>query len=306
MSDIPSFLPSGRPSLRSDERLRPLKCVGNWQLTQLAGRGSFTDVYLAKPLGCRPNWPADYAVKILRPQFRNDKLAEDLLRRESEVAAEVSHQHLVAILEAHFTDVAKFLVMPRLEGVSIAQIVARTGFLSVRQSLWSIRQVVEALHALHRASWLHCDIKPENIMLSPEGHVTLIDLGFAQRTSEVLLGEFCTVRATLNYVAPETMTSAYTSDERSDIYSTGITLFEMLTGRLPFDAESSGELIEAHRGKPIPDPREFNRQISSGVVQLLSRMTAKQPLRRPQNTRELIAELLPLEVAEMKSARQAG
>ncbi len=284
-------------------RQRPLRSIGNWQLTQLAGCGSFTDVYLAQPKGCRPNWPADYAIKILRPKFVHDRDAIELLRREAEVASQVSHQHLVTILEAHLSGDDRYLVMPKLAGVSVAQIIERVGYLSVRQSLWITRQVSEALDALHRRKWLHGDVKPDNIMLSKEGHATLVDLGFSLRFSEAMLTEFRTVKGTLNYVAPETMTSAHCSDQRSDIYSLGISLFRMLTGRLPFAGKNASELIEAHRGKPIPDPREFNRNIPGSVVSLLSRMTAKQPLRRPQCVRELAIKLLPLEVAAMKAER---
>lgn len=301
-----SRIPASRHSRYRYEHLRPLKCVGNWQLTKIAGRGSYTDVYFARPMGCRPNWPADYAVKLLRSQFSRDALAIEALRREVEVASEVSHQHLVPILEAHLDGDEYYLVMPRLKGVSVGQIIAKVGHVSVRQSLWITRQVAEALYALHRHSWLHGDVKPENVMVSAEGHATLIDLGFALRKNEAMLTAQRTMRATLNYVAPETMTSAYDSDARTDIYSLGISLFEMLTGRLPFDGKTAAELIEAHRGQPIPDPRQFNPSIPDGVVRVLSRMTAKHPVRRPQDTRELVNELLPLEVAAMKSERMAG
>ena len=290
----------------SSDRLRPLRCLGNWQLTQLAGCGSFTDVYLAKPIGCRPNWPADYAVKVLRSSFKDNRDATGLLRREAQVASQVSHRHLVTILEAHLSGDDRYLVMPKLAGVSVAQIIERVGHISVRQSLWITRQISEALDALHRKKWLHGDVKPDNMMISMEGHATLINLGFSLRFSEAMLTEMRTAKGTLNYVAPETMTSAYCSDQRSDIYSLGISLFRMLTGRLPFEGKNAVELIEAHRGKPIPDPREFNRNIPGGVVGLLSRMTAKQPMRRPQSVRELAQKLLPLEVAAMKAERMAN
>lgn len=290
---------------RSSEQFRPIRCVENWQLTQLAGRGSFTEVYSAKPLGCRPDWPADYAVKLLRPQFTDDPLAIDVLKREVEVASQVSHQHLVAILEAHLNETPYFVVMPRLKGVSVGQIIEQAGYLSVRKALWITRQVAEALDALHKRNWLHGDVKPENIMLSTDGHATLIDLGFALRKSEAMLTEVRTARGTLNYVAPEVMTSSLCSDERSDIYSVGIALFHMLTGRLPFVGHSPSDLIEAHRGQVLPDARQFNERIPRDVVRLLGRMTAKQPLRRPQQARELIDELMPLEVATIREERSA-
>lgn len=288
---------------RAFEKMRPLRCVGKWQLTKLAGKGSFTDVYLARPMGCRPNWPADYAVKVLREQYVGDQVATDLLRREVEVASQVSHQHLVPVLEAQFGESANYLVMPRLKGVSVGQALAKTGYISVRQTLWITRQIAEALGTMHGAGWLHGDVKPENVMVSSDGHATLIDLGFALRKSEAMMTELRTARGTLKYVAPETMTSAYASDERSDIYSLGISLYQMLTGQLPFAANDPAELIESHRGQPIPDPRKFNARIPDDLVRLLSRMTAKQPSRRPQSIRELLVNLVPLEVSAMKLER---
>lgn len=311
MSIVPSTRTASRfasphSALPYEEHLRPLKCVGNWQLTQVIGSGSFTDVFLARPLGCRPNWPADYAVKMLRSQFVRDEMALDVLRREVEVASQVSHQHLVAVLEACLDAGDRYIVMPRLKGVTVGQVIAKTGFISARQSLWIVRQVAEALDSLHRIGWLHGDVKPENIMLSPQGHVTLIDLGFAVRKTEALLTEYRTLRGTLNYLAPETMTSAHGSDERSDLYSLGIALFQMLSGRPPFDAKTASELIDAHRCRPIPDLRQINEHVPDDVVRLVQRMTAKQPVRRPSSARELVRELLPIEVAAMKRERQAS
>lgn len=312
MSKIASSVPHhhaghSRPSKSfTEERMRPHKCIGNWQLTLLAGRGSFTDVYFAKPLGCRPNWPDDYAVKILRDRHAGDEMAIEMLRREVEVASDVSHPHLVAVLESHLSEAPHFLVMPRLKGVSVGQIIQKAGYLSVRQSLWIVRQVAEALSALHNRNWLHGDVKPENVMFSPDGHVTLVDLGFALRRSEAMLTETRAVAGTLNYIAPEVLTSAYCSDQRSDVYSLGITLFYMLTGQLPFEGRDAAELVEAHRERPLPDPRQIQPHIAADVVRLLSQMTAKEPLRRPQSAKEFINAMIPIEVAALKQERAAA
>lgn len=288
---------------RSSRTRQPLRSLGKWQLCKLAGCGAFTDVFLAKPRGCPPNWPADYAVKMLRREHASDSLAIELLRREAEAASGVAHQHLVTILEAHLRTAEKYLVMPRLEGVSIGQVLERAGYLSVRQSLWIVRQVSEALRALHEQGWLHGDVKPDNIMFSAQGHATLVDLGFASRFAESMITEARVARGTFAFLAPETMTSAFVSDPRSDIYSLGITLYTMLTGQLPFSGQNASELIEAHRGRPVPDPRAIRRDIPSTVVRLISRMTAKQPLRRPQNAAELVEEILPLELAAIHADR---
>ena len=277
--------------------------MGNWQLTQLSVRGGLTEVYFAKPLGCRPDWPADYAVKLLPGKHSTDNLAIAALSREAEVGRQVSHPHLVPIFEAHVSHEPFFVVMPNLDGASVGQVLRRVGRMSIRQALWITRQVAEALGALHVCDWLHGDVKPANMMVSPTGHATLIDLGFALRKREAMLTRDRTARGTLYYVAPEVMTSAYCSDQRSDIYSLGISLFEMLTGRQPFVGDSAADLVHAHRRDPLPDPREFTAALSDEVVSLVKRMTAKQPIRRPQSARQLIDELIPLEIALIGDAK---
>ena len=286
-------------TFRAPERLRPIRCVGNWQLAQLAGRGSLTEVYFAKPIGCPPDWPADYAVKLLRDEGLSDGDAIAALRREAEVGSQVSQSHLVPILESHVDTAPYYVVMPKLDGVSVAQVIGQVGPLSVRQALWITRQVAEGLDAMHDRDWLHGDVKPANVVISSAGHATLIDLGFAVRKREAMLTTMRAVRGTLSYMAPEVMTSALCADQRSDIYSLGITLFEMLTARLPFVGEDAAKLVEAHRLQPLPDPRALASDLPDEVVALVKRMTAKQPIRRPQSVRELVDCLLPLEVAAM-------
>lgn len=299
--------PSARSSsttvpTRTSAGFRPIKCVGNWQLTRLLGRGTFTEVYFAKPLGCRPDWPADYAVKLLSEKHSADPIAVAGLEREAEVSSQVSQPHLVPILEAHVSAAPYYLVMPKLEGASVGRIIQQVGHLSVRQALWIARQVAEALEALHVRQWLHGDVKPANVVVSPGGHATLIDFGLALHKHEAMLTAERTARGTLNYLAPEVMTSAYCSDQRSDIYSLGISLFEMLTGRLPFVGNNAADLIELHRRQPLPDARRFMTDLGRDVVMLLKRMTAKQPIRRQQSARELIDELMPLEVAMIRKS----
>jgi serine/threonine-protein kinase len=286
--------------LRSLERCRPIKCVGSWQLMGVAGRGSFTEVYFAKPLGCQADWPADYALKMLQPSQETNPVATRLMRREAEVGQHVSQAHLVPILEAHVREAPCFLVMPRLSGAALGQVLAAMGRLAVRQALWITRQIAEALEALHARGWLHGDVKPSNIVVSTEGHATLIDLGFALRREESYFSLDRPAIGTLHYVAPEVLTSALATDQRSDIYSLGVALFEMLTGRLPFDYTSPGRLVEAHRNQPVPDPRRLLPCLSDGIVKLLGRMMAKEPLRRPQSARELIELLVPLEVEAVR------
>jgi serine/threonine-protein kinase len=157
--------------------------------------------------------------------------------------------------------------------------------------------VAEALEALHAAGWMHGDLKPGNVFLSPGGHVTLLDLGFARRCDETGSAVDRLLTGTCNYMAPELITSALGADIRSDIYSLGVVLFELLAGRLPFTGGSLTELTEQHRRCRPPDLRRLAPQLAGGVVQLVQQMLAKDPLRRPQSPCELIDRLVRLEIA---------
>jgi serine/threonine-protein kinase len=143
---------------------------------------------------------------------------------------------------------------------------------------------------------MHGDIKAENIFVGEQGHVTLLDLGFARRESEIASAVDRPVLGTVNYMAPELVTSSLRADIRSDIYSLGVTLFELLTGRLPVVAADLAELAEIHRQLRPVDVRRLTPGLPLEVARLVRQMMAKEPLRRPQTPRELIERLTRLEV----------
>jgi serine/threonine-protein kinase len=264
-----------------------------------AGSGGLTEVYFARPAAGPPQRPVDYAIKVVRAERQGDPLAVRLLQREAQVGRSVSQTHLVPILDAQLQVPPCYLVMPRLAGAALDRVLSHVGPLSERQALWITRQVTEALAALHDAGWCHGDVKPANIVASREGHATLIDLGFALRHEESHFSRDRPAVGTLQYMAPEVVTSALRGGPPSDIYSLGITLFELLTGQPPFPEASPARLVEAHRREPLPDARHYQPALSHEVVRLLRQMTAKQPLRRPQSARELIERLIPLEIQAM-------
>ena len=162
--------------------------------------------------------------------------------------------------------------------------------------LWIARQTAEALDALHAAGWTHGDVSPGNIHVSPSGHVTLIDLSFARRRDEDGSAVDRPVMGTFRYIAPEHITSSLATDIRSDIYSLGVVLFEMLAGRAPFLGEDLAELAVEHRQSAPPDLRRLAPQVPREVALLVCQMMAKNPLRRPQTPRELIERLVRLEI----------
>ena len=262
----------------------------------MAAAGSLAAIYRARPTGATDR-PAAYALKMLHARWRNDARAAQFLAREAEVGRSVSHPHVVPVLAAHVSRAPRYVVMPWLEGATLQSHLAGGRQFDPPEALWFARQAAEGLDALHRADWMHGDIKPGNLFLSPEGHVTLLDLGFARRPDETGSAVDRCVLGTCNYLAPEWITSTLRADIRSDIYSLGAVLFEMLSGRAPFAGQDLAEVATQHRQARPPDLQRLVPYLPHEVAQLVRQMLAKDPLRRPQTPRELAERLADLEIA---------
>ena len=271
--------------------------VPGWELVDPVAEGSLARVYRARATGAGPDQPADYAVKVLRRRRHDDPQAVALFRREALVARSLAHRHLVPVLAAGLQRPPYWLVMPWLEGVTLEEQLAQESRLELPAALWTARQVAEALSALDTSGWMHGDVKPSNIFISPNGHVTLLDLGFARRRHESASVSGRCLLGTLRYIAPELVTSAIGSDIRSDIYSLGVMLFEMLSGRVPFEADDLAELVIKHKQARAPRLRQLVPHVPTGVARLVREMLAKEPLRRPQTPDELIRRLAALEIS---------
>jgi serine/threonine protein kinase len=274
-------------------------------------------VFAAQPADREPAGWAPYAVKRLSERHRDNPLAIACLQREAAVHAEVRHTRLVPLLAAHVDRPPFYVVMPLLAGTSLDRWhVAAPGRdarlklgetcpralsksvlpLSVTMCLCVARQVAEALAALHDRGWVHADIKPGNIFLSPCGQATLLDLGFARRAGELRERVRRPLLGAPAYLAPEAFTSAHGVDARSDLYSLGVTLFELLSGRPPFSGATEGDLALHHLSTAAPDLRRLVPQLPLEVARLVDELLAKQPLRRPHSARELVERLVALEI----------
>ncbi len=273
-----------------------LQRIGEWELVRWAGAGGLAEIFQARPVGAPPGQPA-YAVKRLRSEWQEKPEAVALFRREALVGREVSHPHLVPILAASTARPPYYLVMPWLAGDTLAERLAASGSFDLPEVLWIARQVAEALEALWSAGWMHGNVKLGNVHLSPEGHVTLLDLGFARHREETGSAVNRCVLGTVGYLAPETIVSALRCDIRSDIYSLGVVLFEMLAGRLPFTGQTLVELAAQHRQDRAPELRRLVPYLPAGVIRLVREMLCKEPLQRPQTPRELIDRLSALEIS---------
>ncbi len=293
METLVSDRPETRPLGRLPSKMEPQ--VGAWHLIERVGHGQWAGVYRARPINAPVDQPAAYAVKMLHSKRQQDPVAIEMLAREAQVGHQVSHPHLIAFLDAQLKRAPQFLVMPWLEGATLQAYTAARRLLAPPTVLWIVRQTAEALDALDRAGWMHGDIKPSNIFLSPQGHATLLDMGFARRRDERLDGPRV-ITGTGYYLAPEHVSSIYRPDIRSDIYSLGVVLYQLFAGRLPLEAETLQQMAAAHRQTAPLNLRRVAPPVPPRVVDLVHRMLAKDPLRRPQSPAELVTELVRLEI----------
>ncbi len=297
MPPAASSAPTREPPARDGQQAVAPVRVGCWCLIERVADGPLAETYRARPDAAPSDRPAAYALKRLKRRWHDDPGAIRLFCREALVGRLARHPHLISILSANVGEPPYYVVMPWLSGATLARRLAEGWRPDLPVALWIARQTAEALGALDAADWMHGDVKPENVFVSPEGHVTLLDLGSARRPSEetgsaadrFVLGSGA-------YLAPETVTSALRADIRSDLYSLGVMLFEMLAGRLPFEAGSLGEMVRLHLQARPPDLRRLAPHLPSGVVRLVRELLAKEPLRRPASPREVVRRLVALEV----------
>jgi serine/threonine protein kinase len=234
----------------------------------------------------------DVAIKLPGQQHM---LGRMLLEREAQAGLQVRHPHLVSIRSAHLAEAPYFLVMDLLPGISLRSILQDQFALDVGTALRVARQVAEALAALHRVGFIHGDVKPENVQWVDAENVVLIDLAFARR-SALQQREDHALLGTPNYLAPECCSPHGQPTDRSDIFSLGVMLFEILTGELPYPEGTVDDVLELHRQQIPADLRDFPGNWPWPLVRLLHRMLAFRPCDRPAAP-TLAPELIRLEVS---------
>ena len=271
--------------------------IGPWQLVRLISESELARVYLARPAEAAPEAPPAYAVKVLRKEWWRDPHAIEMQRRAAWVGRTASHPNLLPVLSAGVEQPPFYLVSPKLAGRSLAALLEHERRLPLAITLWIVRQVAEALDALHASvRMIHADVKPANIMVGPDGHATLIDLGFVHSPSKSSHWSARPVYGTLNYMAPEGLTSSMAASPQSDVYSLGVTLYEMLTGGLPFAGRDAEQLVRQHREAKPECIRARRPDTPKPVASLVHRMLAKDPMRRPDSAAAVAAELVRLEI----------
>lgn len=255
-----------------------------YEVQEKIGTGGMSDVYRAKDHKLN----RFVAVKVLKQEFSENANFVSKFRVEAQAAAGLAHPNIVNVYDVGEENGIYYIVMELVEGITLKKYIERKARLSVKEAVSIAIQVSMGIEAAHNNHIIHRDIKPQNIIISKEGKVKVTDFGIAKAaTSNTITSN---VMGSVHYTSPEQARGGY-SDEKSDIYSLGVTMFEMLTGRVPFNGETTVAIAIKHIQEEMPSPREYVSEIPVSVEQIVFKCCQKSPDRRYQSMGQLIADL---------------
>ncbi len=255
-----------------------------YEIISKIGAGGMSDVYKAKD----HRLDRFVAVKVLKSEYSGDRNFVAKFRTEAQSAAALIHPNIVNVYDVGQQEGLYYIVMELVEGITLKHYIEKKLRLSVKEAVSITIQVSMGLEAAHLNHVIHRDVKPQNIIISKEGKVKVTDFGIARAaTSDTITSN---VMGSVHYTSPEQARGGY-SDEKSDIYSLGIVLFEMVTGRVPFDGETTVSIAIKQIQEPMPDPRDYVDDIPLSVQQIIYKCTEKNAERRYASMAELIADL---------------
>ncbi|WP_339746084.1 serine/threonine-protein kinase [uncultured Rubinisphaera sp.] len=262
--------------------------LGNYLLKKPLGAGGMGEVYLAE----HRRMQREVALKVLAPKYVQDEEMRLRFQREIRALSRLSHPNIVTAFDADESDGTSFLVMEYVAGVDLAALVKKNGAMSVPEAMNCILQAARGLDYAHREGVIHRDIKPQNLLLSREGQLKILDLGLARLDQdsmpEACLTETGSMMGTVDFMAPEQAMNTHTADARSDIYSLGSTLFYLLNGTTMYSGTTLVEKLFAHRDQPIPDLPE---EVGHPLCEIYQSMVAKDPENRFHSMQEVIQSL---------------
>ncbi len=255
-----------------------------YEILEKIGTGGMSDVYKAK---CH-KLNRFVAIKVLKQEFSENANFVSKFRVEAQAAAGLMHPNIVNVYDVGEENGIYFIVMELVEGITLKKYIEKKARLSVKEAVSIAIQISMGIESAHNNHIIHRDIKPQNIIISKEGKVKITDFGIAKAaTSNTITSN---VMGSVHYTSPEQARGGY-SDEKSDIYSLGITMFEMLTGRVPFNGETTVAIAIKHIQEPLSSPREYVSEIPVSVEQIVLKCCQKSPDRRYQSVVNLISDL---------------
>ena len=265
--------------------------AGRYELLEKKGDGGMAVVYKAKDRLLN----RFVAIKILRPEYIRDPKFIDSFRRESQSAAGLSHPNIVSVYDVGREGNIYYIVMELLDGENLSDLISRKAPLDEKQVIDIARKIASALSFAHKKKIIHRDVKPHNILITDDGTVKIADFGIARAVnSSTIVNNTSTVMGSVHYLSPEQAKGGYV-DARSDIYSLGIVMYDMLTGNVPFDGENAVSVAMMHMNEDVPAPSLVNPHISAMMDAIVLKAAARRPEDRFSSADELIEALNSLE-----------
>ena len=256
-----------------------------YELQELIGGGGMADVYKAQD----KLLDRAVAVKILHQQYANDAEFVEKFRREATAAAKLAHPNIVNIYDVGEDGGSQYIVMEYVSGPTLKEVIQQKGCLEPIEAVRIAKEIASALESAHRNNLVHCDIKPHNILVMPDGHIKVTDFGIARAVSASTMTYSGSVMGSVHYFSPEQAKGTVITT-KSDVYSLGVVLYEMLTGKLPFNGETSVSIALKHlQEEPVPI-RQLNPSIPPVLEAIVQKAMSKDPADRPSST-ELYADL---------------
>ena len=259
---------------------------GRYKIQSLIGTGGMAAVYLAKDLIL----DRLVAIKVLRLDFRQNDDAMRRFRREALSATQLTHPNIVGVYDVGQSQEMNYIVMEYVEGTDLKDYVRQRGALHPIEAVRIMMQIVSAIAAAHQNRIIHRDIKPQNILIDREGNVKITDFGIAVALSDTSLTQTNTLLGSVHYLSPEQARGGMATIQ-TDIYALGIVLYELLTGRVPFDGESAVSIALKHFQEPLPPVINPSVMIPQSLENIVLKATAKDPMNRYRSCYEMFQDL---------------
>lgn len=258
--------------------------AGRYEIVGRIGAGGMSNVYKAKDQKLN----RFVAVKVLKPEFSADATFVKKFRVEAQSAAGLSHPNIVNVYDVGEENGIYYIVMELVQGITLKHYIERKGKLDIREVLNISVQIASGMGAAHANRIIHRDIKPQNVIMSRDGKVKVTDFGIAKAADSTTVTT--NAAGSVHYISPEQARGGY-SDEKSDIYSLGITIYEMVTGRVPYDGENNVSVALQHIQGNMTPPSQLNPDIPRSVERIILKCTQKKPDLRYSSAKELIMDL---------------
>jgi eukaryotic-like serine/threonine-protein kinase len=260
--------------------------AGRYELVELVGRGGMSSVWKAEDRLL----DRTVAIKVLHEQFTTDEEYVERFRREARSVAQLSHSNIVTVIDRGESDGRQYIVFEYVEGENLKQLLERSGPLPVRDALLLALQMARALGFAHQRGLIHRDVKPQNVLLDDDGQAKMTDFGIARSVDVEGVTITGTVLGTSEYIAPE-QARGQQVDALTDVYSLGVVLYELLTGRVPFQGENFVAVALRHVNEPAPSVLERRPDCPARIGLAIERAMAKRPEDRFESMDELVQEL---------------